>query len=121
MEFTRSATVSWKIRFRRNSFDKSGCLRYKSPRTYPSRSSPRPRRRPADRVSFFQEVPMSFVIALDQGTTSSRAIIFDAAGRIVASAQKEFRQIYPRPGWVEHDPREIWESQVCVALLALKQ
>ncbi|HBB17797.1 MAG: glycerol kinase [Syntrophus sp. RIFOXYC2_FULL_54_9] len=64
---------------------------------------------------------MSFVIALDQGTTSSRAIIFDAAGRIVASAQKEFRQIYPRPGWVEHDPREIWESQVCVALLALKQ
>ena len=47
---------------------------------------------------------MAFLLALDQGTTSSRAIIFDAAGRIVASAQKEFRQHYPQPGWVEHDP-----------------
>jgi glycerol kinase len=63
---------------------------------------------------------MAFLLALDQGTTSSRAIIFDAAGRIVASAQKEFHQHYPRPGWVEHDPREIWESQAGVALLALK-
>jgi glycerol kinase len=62
---------------------------------------------------------MAFVIALDQGTTSSRAIIFDVAGRIVASAQKEFRQLYPQPGWVEHDPREIWESQAGVALQVL--
>src|SRR5574340_1675892 len=73
-----------------------------------------------DRESFLQEVPMAFVLALDQGTTSSRAILFDAAGRPVASAQKEFRQIFPQPGWVEHDPCEIWESQADVALLALK-
>jgi glycerol kinase len=64
---------------------------------------------------------MPFILALDQGTSSSRAIVFDAAGRVVASAQKEFRQLYPRPGWVEHDPREIWESQVGVALLALRR
>lgn len=64
---------------------------------------------------------MPFILALDQGTTSSRAIIFDAAGRIVASAQKEFRQIYTQPGWVEHDPREIWESQIGVASLALSE
>ena len=63
---------------------------------------------------------MAFVLALDQGTTSSRAILFDAAGKPVASAQKEFRQVFPQPGWVEHDPREIWESQADVALLALK-
>ena len=59
-------------------------------------------------------------MALDQGTTSSRAIIFDDGGAIVASAQQEFRQHYPRPGWVEHDPVEIWETQVGVATLALK-
>ncbi len=53
----------------------------------------------------------SQVLALDQGTTSSRAIVFDRAGRAVASAQEEFPQRYPRPGWVEHDPRAIWESQ----------
>jgi len=52
-----------------------------------------------------------FILALDQGTTSSRAIVFDAAGTIRAVAQKEFEQIYPRPGWVEHDPMEIWSSQ----------
>ncbi|MDR3673353.1 MAG: FGGY family carbohydrate kinase, partial [Holophaga sp.] len=45
-----------------------------------------------------------YLLALDQGTTSSRAILFDAAGRSVGAAQKEFRQIFPRPGWVEHDP-----------------
>jgi glycerol kinase len=55
------------------------------------------------------------VLALDQGTTSSRAIVFDEAGSVVAMAQREFRQIFPRPGWVEHDPREIWESQLAVA------
>lgn len=64
---------------------------------------------------------MAFLLALDQGTTSSRAIVFDAAGRPVASARKEFHQYYPRPGWVEHDPLEIWESQAGVAVAALKQ
>jgi len=59
-------------------------------------------------------------MALDQGTTSSRAIIFDDGGAIVASAQQEFRQHYPQPGWVEHDPVEIWETQIGVATLALK-
>jgi glycerol kinase len=51
------------------------------------------------------------ILALDQGTTSSRAILFDHAGKIVQVAQKEFRQYYPQPGWVEHDPEEIWSSQ----------
>jgi glycerol kinase len=59
------------------------------------------------------------ILALDQGTTSSRAIVFDHAGAAVAVAQKEFRQIYPRPGWVEHDPEEIWQSQREVAAEAL--
>ena len=53
----------------------------------------------------------TFVLALDQGTTSSRAILFDAEGRVVTSAQKEFRQFYPAPGWVEQDPMEIWATQ----------
>ena len=52
------------------------------------------------------------VLALDQGTTSSRAILFDAAGAQVASAQQEFPQLFPRPGWVEHDPEAIWSSQI---------
>ena len=56
-----------------------------------------------------------FILALDQGTTSSRAILFDHAGRIQSVAQKEFRQIFPQPGWVEHDPVEIWSSQASVA------
>lgn len=59
------------------------------------------------------------VLALDQGTTSSRAIVFDAEGRVVGSAQKEFPQHYPRPGWVEHDPLDLWSSQVGVAGEAL--
>jgi glycerol kinase len=63
---------------------------------------------------------MAFLMALDQGTTSSRAIVFNDVGLPVASAQREFQQHYPHPGWVEHDPREIWESQADVALLALK-
>jgi glycerol kinase len=54
---------------------------------------------------------MAFVLALDQGTTSSRAIVFDRDGSIRASAQQEFRQIFPQPGWVEHDPTEIWATQ----------
>src|SRR5687768_13123794 len=62
---------------------------------------------------------MSFILALDQGTTSSRAIVFDHAGAIQAVAQKEFRQIFPQPGWVEHDPNEIWETQIGVAAEAM--
>ena len=62
---------------------------------------------------------MTYILALDQGTTSSRAIVFDAEGDIVASAQQEFRQIFPAPGWVEHDPIEIWQSQLKVARDAL--
>ena len=59
------------------------------------------------------------ILALDQGTTSSRAIVFDRDGRAIASAQKEFAQIYPKPGWVEHDPIEIWSSQSATAAEAL--
>ena len=64
---------------------------------------------------------MPHVLALDQGTTSSRAIVFDESGAQVATAQREFRQIFPQPGWVEHDPREIWESQLAVAREALER
>jgi glycerol kinase len=63
---------------------------------------------------------MSYILALDQGTTSSRAILFDHDGRIKGTAQREFRQIFPQAGWVEHDPREIWTSQAGVALDALR-
>jgi glycerol kinase len=59
------------------------------------------------------------ILALDQGTTSSRAIVFDKNGQTVASAQKEFKQIFPKPGWVEHDPEEIWATQAGVAVEAL--
>src|SRR5690606_24922962 len=62
---------------------------------------------------------MSYLLALDQGTSSSRSIVFDATGRIVAMAQRELRQIYPQPGWVEHDPLEIWNSQLATAREAL--
>ncbi|MBI5274024.1 MAG: glycerol kinase, partial [Chlamydiales bacterium] len=55
-----------------------------------------------------------YILALDQGTTSSRAILIDHQGVIVASVQKEFRQIFPEPGWVEHDPNDIWASQASV-------
>lgn len=55
-----------------------------------------------------------YILALDQGTTSSRAILFDGQGKMVSQAKKEFRQIYPRPGWVEHDPLELWSSQLSV-------
>jgi len=60
-----------------------------------------------------------FILALDQGTTSSRAIVFDRNGLPVATAQKEFTQFYPKPGWVEHDPEEIWSTQAGVALEAI--
>lgn len=59
-----------------------------------------------------------YVMALDQGTTSSRCIIFDHQGQVVVKAQKEFQQIFPRSGWVEHDPLEIWSSQISVILEA---
>jgi len=62
-----------------------------------------------------------YILSLDQGTTSSRAILFDHAGQIVARAQQEFRQIYPQPGWVEHDPWDIWRSQYDVARQVLHQ
>jgi glycerol kinase len=62
---------------------------------------------------------MTYILALDQGTTSSRAILFDRAGAPCALAQQEFRQIFPQPGWVEHDPVEIWETQLVVARQAL--
>ena len=61
----------------------------------------------------------SFILSLDQGTTSSRAIVFNQAGEIRAVAQQEFRQIYPRAGWVEHDPLEIWNTQLATAREAL--
>ena len=63
---------------------------------------------------------MAYLLALDQGTTSSRAIVFRDSGEIVALAQREFRQHFPQPSWVEHDPREIWTSQVEVAEEALR-
>ena len=62
---------------------------------------------------------MPYILALDQGTTSSRAILFDKGGAIKAVAQREFRQIFPQAGWVEHDPQEIWTSQIGVAVEAL--
>ncbi len=60
-----------------------------------------------------------YMLAFDQGTTSSRALIFDRSGNIRAVAQKEFKQIFPQPGWVEHDPHEIWSSQAAVAVEAI--
>lgn len=62
-----------------------------------------------------------FILALDQGTTSSRAILFDQSGQIRAVAQKEFTQYYPQPGWVEHDPMEIWSTQAGVAAEVLSR
>lgn len=58
---------------------------------------------------------MSYLLALDQGTSSSRSIVFDAQGQVVALAQQELPQIYPQPGWVEHDPMEIWRTQLATA------
>src|SRR6187402_259562 len=62
---------------------------------------------------------MPYILALDQGTTSSRAIVFDQNANIVATGQREFPQIFPRPGWVEHDPNDIWATQIAVAAEAL--
>ncbi len=60
-----------------------------------------------------------YILAFDQGTTSSRAIVFDRHGNIKSVAQKEFRQVFPKPGWVEHDPNEIWSTQLGVATEAI--
>jgi glycerol kinase len=62
-----------------------------------------------------------YILAFDQGTTSSRSIIFDHDGKVCAVAQKEFQQIYPKPGWVEHDPMEIWSSQSATAAEAISR
>jgi len=64
-------------------------------------------------------MPDKYILALDQGTTSSRAILFDQSGNIISLAQKEFKQYYPQPGWVEHDAEEIWSSQYGVMAEAL--
>jgi glycerol kinase len=64
---------------------------------------------------------VKYVLALDQGTTSSRAIVFDRSGAMIATAQQEFRQIFPRPGWVEHDAAEIWASQSAVMTQAIQR
>ena len=63
---------------------------------------------------------MAVILALDQGTTSSRALVFDSAGNVLARAQQEFPQVFPQPGWVEHDPQAIWDSQYATALQALR-
>ena len=63
----------------------------------------------------------SYVGAIDQGTTSTRFIVFDQSGGIVTSAQKEHQQIYPQPGWVEHDAEEIWHRTVEVITTAMQQ
>src|SRR3990170_6449749 len=60
-----------------------------------------------------------YILAFDQGTTSSRAIVFNKEGAIISIAQKEFTQLFPQPGWVEHDPNEIWSTQLGVATEAV--
>ena len=61
------------------------------------------------------------ILALDLGTTGNRAIVFDGGQRVVASAYEEFTQIYPRPGWVEHDPETIWASQLATMRLVMQR
>jgi len=63
----------------------------------------------------------TYLLALDQGTSSSRALLFDPQGKVIATEQREFQQYYPQPGWVEHDPKEIWHSQVFTAEKVLSQ
>src|SRR6476646_11923681 len=62
---------------------------------------------------------MKYLLSLDQGTTSSRALVIDYSGKVIAVAQKEFTQFFPQPGWVEHDANEIWASQIGVAADAI--
>ena len=63
----------------------------------------------------------NYVMALDAGTTSNRCILFNERGEICSSAQKEFRQYFPQPGWVEHDANEIWSTQLGVAVEAMSK
>jgi len=62
-----------------------------------------------------------YILALDSGTTSNRAILFNHSGEIAGTSQQEFEQIYPRPGWVEHSPQAIWDSQLKVARRGLEE
>ena len=64
---------------------------------------------------------MQYIMSLDQGTTSSRCILFDRGGNICSVAQKEFTQIYPKPGWVEHDAKEIWDTTLEVSRAAMEK
>src|SRR6202035_3906262 len=77
----------------------------------PKNSASNSRERPFGMRALYSEPFMPYILALDQGTTSSRAIVFDHDGAIKAVAQKEFTQIFPTAGWVEHHPQEIWASQ----------
>jgi glycerol kinase len=63
----------------------------------------------------------SFILAIDQGTTSSRAIIFDARSKPVAIAQQEFKQHFPKPGWVEHDPEDLWKTVISTSRSAMRK
>ena len=67
------------------------------------------------------DVMEKYIMSLDQGTTSSRCVLFNKKGEICSVAQKEFTQYYPKPGWVEHNPMEIWSSQISVATEAMAQ
>ena len=62
----------------------------------------------------------SYVLAIDQGTTGSTVLVYDRGGRVVSRAYSEFRQYYPNPGWVEHDPEEIWQVTLAVMKRALR-
>ena len=73
------------------------------------------------RETLSEEGTVQYVLALDQGTTSSRALLFDQDGTVRSVAQQEFDQIFPQPGWVEHKPQQIASSQITVALQALSQ
>src|SRR5690606_27060129 len=71
------------------------------------------------RRGMHRDEPMTYLLALDQGTSSSRSIVFDDHGSLIAQAQLELPQIYSQPGWVEHDPSEIWRTQLATAREAL--
>ena len=73
-----------------------------------------------DLISAFMRSGMKqYIMAIDQGTTSSRCVLYNKKGAMVSMAQKEFTQIYPKPGWVEHNAEEIWETQLLVCREAL--
>jgi len=72
-------------------------------------------------VGMWKITGMKYILSLDQGTTSSRSIVFDHAGKVIATAQREFSQHYPQPGWVEHDAEEIWQTQLRTAKEVLKK